>query len=1228
MTAKTVREVTLDDRYLVEEGLVYLNGTHALVRLPLDQARRDRRAGLRIGTFITGYPGSPLGGYDLALQRIKPLLDQYDIRQASAPNEEQAATALMGTQMLDNHPHSRYDGVVGIWYGKGPGVDRSGDALKHGNFAGTSQHGAVIVLSGDDHEAKSSTMPFQDDYAFMTAGIPVLYPGSVGEFLTLGLHAIALSRYSGCWVALKIVNTLADGGETVYVHPADPPIVLPELEINGRPFVKKTDFTFFPGKNIEQERHLFEDKHRAVIAYTRANGLNRIELRGPDDRIGIVTCGKSYADTRQALRDLGLDDAELRRRGIRLLRVGLTYPLDEQLVREFAQGLQEVIVVEEKRPFLEQQVKAALCGVGGVRVVGKHDEADRVLLPVQGGHDQDLLAERLGERLLPHLGAHAGVMRRLAELRAIRSRQYELFLHRTPNYCSGCPHNTSTRLLEGEVAWGSPGCHSFASIMEQPHKQIMAMTQYGGEGLPWIGLAPYTDREHIVQNVGDGSFFHSSYLNLRFLVAQNPNITLKILYNGFIANTGAQAPTGQKDIPELTRLLELEGVKHVALVTKEPERYRGVALGATTRVWPAEEIAAAQQYLREQGGVTVLIYDGMCANERRRQQKRGKLPTPNQFVVINEAVCEACGHCGELTNCMSLQRVETEFGPKTQVHQSSCNQDYSCLKGDCPSFVTVETAPGTGLARPLPPPLAADAVSEPADKVVLQGPYRIYIPGVGGTGVLTLNALLCYAAVMDGQHVLSYDQTGAAQKGGPVLSSLIIAPGPDTGGEATNGHAALEAPTNGATAPAPDGRRAQRWMWANKVGMGQADLYLALDLVGAVTPVNLDRCTAERTAALVNTSLTPTGEMVRNIFLTAPRDRMLATLAKYTRAADNLLLDANRLCEGLFGDHMLTNTFALGAAYQRGWLPLRAESIEAAIRLNGVQVEENLQAFRYGRLAVHDPERVERLVAPPPPTAAEEQHTRRARLRPADAAAYEALLARCAHLDPEAQRLLAIRVAELIAYQDARWAGAYVDFVLRVAAREQEATPGRTALTHAVIRYLFKLMAYKDEYEVARLHLHTGLQERIAEQFEQPLRRVYHLHPPLLRQLGLKRKLQLDAQWFDPALHLLYALRGLRGTPLDVFGRTAHRRLERRLIGWYARLVGEALARLSPATHAVAVELATLPDLIRGYEQIKERNIEAARQRAAELLERLRAPSATAGATATASLGGAPPAAQ
>jgi len=1165
----------------------------ALVRLALDVARRDRAAGLRTGVLVTGYPGSPISGLDLALAREAELAERHGVRLAPAASEERAATALMGSQMLDGFPHDRYDGVVGFWYGKGPGIDRSGDALKHGNFAGTSTHGAVVVLSGEDHEAKSSTMPFQEDYAFVSAGIPVLYPSSVEEFRTLGLHAVAMSRYSGCWVALKLVTALCDGGQSLQLVTDDPAIVLPELEIGGQPFAKRTDFTFFPGRNIDHERHLYRERHAAVLAYARANQLDQIVVRdtGPGggrsfDRVGLVAAGKSYADLRQALTDMGVSDETLRAHGIRLLKLALTYPLDPEIVTEFAAGLDEIVVVEEKRGVVESQVKEVLCGLAHpVRVLGKHDEHGAPLFPVEGGMDADRIAEVLGPRLAgwlamskPATSNGIGIGTRLGQIEGVRARRYQAIVRRTPNYCSGCPHSHSTRLPEGEIAWGSPGCHSFASVMEQPERRVEAMTQYGGEGLPWIGLAPFTDKPHMFQNVGDGSLWHSSYDNIRACVAAGVNITFKLLYNGTVANTGAQAAPGARSVPELARLLALEGVARIALVTKEPGRYRKLGLPSPVGVYPAKDVVAVQRELAAVPGVTVMLYDESCANERRRQQKRGKLERPSRYVLINERVCENCGDCGRVSNCMSLQKVDTEFGPKTQIHTSTCNQDYTCLQGDCPSFVTVDVAPGSGYTRRKTPGLDHDSLPEPDPERVapLAAPYRIYSPGVGGTGVLTANAILAVAATLDGLEVASFDQTGAAQKWGPVLSSLIVAPA-------------------GTALP------------ASKVGLGQADVLLGLDLVATVSPENLDRADPERTAAVVNATLFPTGEMVRDVWAVPDVDGMLAMLARHTRPDRTLAVPARELAEALFGDFMMTNMVVLGAAWQAGLLPISAASIEQAITMNGVGVEANLQAFRHGRAWVADQDTIRRAAAPAPNPAGTPEEIALAALSKGGRAAVERLRDRAATagLDETSRELLATRLADLADYQSPAYAGRYLDAVLAADARERAVDPERHEITHAVIRNLYKLLAYKDEYEVARLYLQPAFDASMRTTFANPRQVRYQLHPPLLRALGLDRKLSLRPAVARPAFRALRALRRLRGTPFDLFGYAKLRRTERELIGWYQDLVTRSLERLRPHNHDLVVALANLPDRIRGYEHIKLASAAATKTEAERLLDQL-----------------------
>jgi indolepyruvate ferredoxin oxidoreductase len=1185
----------IDDRLTAEEGTFYFSGMSMLVRLPLEQAERDREIGLQTGTLITGYPGSPLAGYDLQLAKATTLLADRRARFLPAGNEEQAVTALMGTQMLDDHPHSEYAGVTGFWYGKGPGVDRAGDALKHANFAGTSRCGAVVVLSGEDHEAKSSTMPFQQEYAFVSAGIPILYPSSVAEFRTLGLHAVALSRYSGCWAAMKLVSALCDSGETVTVRRDDVDIIVPSLCIEGIPFAKRADFSFYPGKNIEQERQLYRERHLAVLEYSRQNALNRIESKAPTDRVGIISAGKSAADVRQALADLGIDPSDLDGSGIALLTLGMIYPIDEQLICEFCDGLDELIVVEEKRPFIEDAVRAAAQQLPStVRIVGKLDEDGRPLFPVEGGMDSDLVASLLA-RCLSRRQPDVASSDRLRELETIAARDYEAFDARTPNFCSGCPHSTSTVLAEGQVAFGAPGCNCFNSVIEQPERHIDTMTQYGGEGLPWVGLAPFTDRPHLVQHVGDGAIYHSSYLNVRWAAATNTKMTFKILWNGVVANTGAQAPPGEHGLASLTRGLESEGVKRIVICSKDPKQYRRQRLGTGVQLRRADELVAVSQELAEVDGTTVLIYDESCANERRRRIKRGSLPRPTQFALINEDVCEACGDCGAKSNCMSLQKTETEFGPKTRIHESSCNQDFSCLQGECPSFVTVDVREGSGYRKPELPVLDVSELVDPPIGYSLAEPFHIYMPGVGGTGVLTLNALLAFAAMFDGHQVISYDQTGAAQKWGPVLSSLILLPEksltwPPLGGGVPQ-RASFDTPT----------------AYTNKVGLGRSDLYLVLDQVASVSPVNLGHCGSDRTAAVINTDLFPTGQMIRDSTFRLDTDDMVRAIERQTQTMETV--PARTIAEKLFGDYMVTNMVVTGAAYQAGLLPLSSTSIERAIVLNGVDVEANTLAFRFGRMWVQDPDRVRAKLDPPQADTATERLRRSDSLRPRHRRDYAALNAQVdeVRLPDETRRLLAVRLAELIEYQSPEWAHRYLDRVLVVAKEVHSRTPDELAIVDAVARNLYKVMAYKDEYEVARLFLRPEWRASVNATFEDAVKVSYNLHPPAARLLGRTRKVRVGP-WFTWAFRILRVGRRLRGTRLDPFALQRSRREERELIAWYENLLDTAMMALRPATASTVLAIAELPDLIRGYEHVKSGNAAAAHERALQLLGDLQRP--------------------
>nr|WP_256473453.1 indolepyruvate ferredoxin oxidoreductase family protein [Bradyrhizobium sp. 170] len=1159
---------SLDDRYALDEGRQFLTGNQALIRMLIEQMRADRAAGLRTRAFVTGYPGSPLGSIDLALQQAKNHLDAHGITHLPAQNEEFAASSLMGTQMLDEHPHPDVDGVVGYWYGKGPGLDRAGDALKHGNFAGTSQHGAVVLLSGEDHEAKSSTVPYQQEFAFEHHGIPVLYPANIQEFLDLGLHAAALSRFSGCWVALKLVGTLCDGGEVVRVKRNGIPVAKPELQISGKPFSKVANHRFFPVVNVETERKLYEERHAAVLAYGRANALNKIVASGPRDRIGILSAGKSWADTMQALEDLGIKE-DPAGAGVRLGKVGLLCPLDRDFIRQFAEGLATIIVVEEKRDFLERQVAAAAIGSTVVRVLGKHDENGDILFPVQGGLNSDLIAERLA-RVIPGFGQQI-----VGFAETSLPAAPEIRTKRTPNYCSGCPHNASTLLAPGQIAWGAPGCHLFAALMDKPQKRVEATTQLGGEGLPWIGLAPYTSRPHIVQNLGDGALFHSSYQNIRYAVTTGVNITFKILLNGVLANTGGQDPVSVTTVSDLLNHFALEKVAKIVLISKEPQRYKGVSFPPIVLKRPLEELESTMAELAAVPGVTIVVYDGMCANERRRRQKRGLLPPPSRFTFVNEDVCENCGDCGVKANCMSLQKVETEFGLKTQIHQSSCNQDQACIDGDCPSFVTVEVQPGVALKKPSSCEIDALMLTEPP-MVSLEHSYHIYIPGLGGTGVLTASAILAQAAALDGLEVKSYDQTGAAQKWGPVLSSLVLAP---------SGVVPL----------------------TNTVGRGKADLYLALDLLAANEPANLARCDVRRTKSVMNVSVLPNGEMIRDVRIQVPVDELCGTIAAATNGTDAITIDALQIAESLFGDHLMTNMVAIGSAYQAGWLPISAASIEAAIELNRTQAKANLHAFRAGRLWRCNLAALTRVMRPRPPVLSNRLDMHHNRIGQAKKA-WDAILNANPWLDPITNDLISKRFTDLANYQSLQYANNYANAILRVADAERAAM-GRSfdaSIVRTVARNLHRLMAYKDEYEVARLLTQPKFEDGLRDMFTGPVRINYNLQPPLARRAGVRRKMRLGP-WFRRAMIVLARLKFLRGTPLDPFGRLPSRREERELVDWYLGLLDQVLPKMHSENLLIAADILSLPNEIRGYERIKSESAATARARGRELLSTLAA---------------------
>jgi indolepyruvate ferredoxin oxidoreductase len=1147
----------LDAKYRITDGTVLITGIQALARVLLDQIRADRERGLRIAAFVSGYPGSPLGGFDQILERNAALLAEHDVRWVPGVNEDLAATAVWGSQQDNLAPLNNRDGVIGMWYGKAPGVDRSGDAFRHANLHGAGTNGGVVCAVGDDPQSKSSTLPSASEVALYDAGMPVLAPGTVQEVLDLGRHAYELSRYTGCWTGLKIVTSVADGFGSVDVAPGRIIPVLPELSFGGEPWRHVQRPTFFLPHTIELEAELYERRHAAARAYAAANGLNAVEVDPPDAWLTILSAGRTYREVRQALADLGLaSDAALCAAGIRLVRLGMIYPLEPGIARAAARGLEEILVVEEKRSFIERFLREYLYDQAErPRVVGKRDERDAPLIPADG----ELTADRLRPLLARRLD------RRLAAVLRVTGGRPQLTLLpagpvRTAAFCSGCPHSRSTVPGAGSPVGGGVGCHAMVMWLD---RGAVSYNQMGGEGAQWIGRAPFTDVPHFVQNVGDGTFFHSGSLAVRAAVSAGVTMTFKVLYNGVVAMTGGQDPAGQLDVPHLCQAMAAEGVARIIVVSEDPSRYRrSAALPRGTRVWPRDRLAEAERVLAGVTGVTVLVYDQACAAELRRLRKRGKAPERPQRVVINEAVCEGCGDCGVKSNCLSVYPVDTELGRKTQIDQASCNTDYACLDGDCPSFVTVQ-AP-TGRARePRPLPKLPADIAEPVQKAGIGGAggYGIVATGIGGTGVVLLNQVLATAAFLDGLQVTGLDQTGLSQKAGPVVSHLRL------------------------WRDVPQASSA--------VGEESADLLLALDLLVAADPRHLARATAGRTVTVASTSVVPTADMVRGDAAAPDVTALLAAVRDRTRPGELTSLDTITMATTLFGDGIAANLIALGAAYQAGALPLQASSIARAIELNGVAVERNLAAFRAGRLFVSDP------AALPAPRRAGELRRDTA---PDRLAAARDLAAQRGLEGPAGERAIGL-AADLTAYQNARLAGRYLDLVA-VAAQAETRAGGSGELADAVASAFYHLLAYKDEYEVARLHLLPEFGRALAEAVPGGHGVRYRLHPPLLRALGMRKKIAFPAPVIRPAFRVLRAMRHVRGTPADVFGHTAVRRTERRLAAGYEAEVRAMLAGLSAANHAAAVELARLPLAIRGYEQIKL----AAVERYEAELERLRPP--------------------
>ncbi len=1139
-------KVTLDDKYDLGQERVFLSGTQAVVRLALMQKARDRAAGLNTAGFVSGYRGSPLGGLDLQFMRASARLKEHDIVFQPGLNEDLAATSLWGSQQAELHGEGRYDGVFGIWYGKGPGVDRSGDALRHANFEGSSKHGGVVALMGDDHTCESSTTAHQSEFAFVDAMIPILNPAGIQEIVDYGLYGFALSRFAGVWTGIKCVK---DNVESTGVIESAPDRVRPVIP----------DFTMPPGGlNIRPGRHALEKEellHRwkrpAMLAFLRANGLDRLVNRGgPNPRLGIVSLGKSWLDTLGALDLLGIDEKRAADLGIRLYKVAVPWPLEPEGVNRFADGLETILVVEEKRSLVETQLKEQLYGRANAPVlIGKKDEHNNVLLPAWGALDATQIAVIIGRRILAYANDPeiAARLKRLEHAEAVLAETVDVG-HRAPHFCSGCPHNISTNVPEGSRAYAGIGCHTMVLWMD---RRTEGFTQMGGEGANWIGEAPFSKRDHVFQNLGDGTYGHSGILAIRAAAAAGVNITYKILYNDAVAMTGGQPVEGNLSVDKIARQVAAEGAKRVAVVTDDPHKY------PTNAEWPEgltihhrSALTEVQEELRGVKGLSILIYDQTCAAEKRRRRKRGTFPDPDKRVVINSLVCEGCGDCGVKSNCVSIQPLETEFGRKRTIEQSSCNKDYSCVEGFCPSFVTVHGArlkSGTGVANDRLPPVPEPTIARPTRT------QAVLITGVGGTGIVTVGAVLGMAAHLDALGAGIIDMAGLAQKGGAVAIHMRIGPSPDA-------------------------------IHAIRISAEEADTVLACDIVVAGSKKALAAIKPGESKVFVNLHETYPGDFTRAADFSLPTRRLRQAISERAGEGHAHFVEAERLASRLVGDAIATNMLMVGYAWQQGGLPISRASILEAIRLNGVEVEMNIAAFEWGRRAAFD----------------------------VSAAELAAGVKTEAHV-PTLADIVARRVAFLTDYQDSRYAARYEAAVARTAAAETRVVPGSTALATEVAHSLFKLMAIKDEYEVARLFTDGSFAKQLGEQFASWDRLEFNLAPPLLARRD-KRTGHLKKQTFGPwmmsAFRVLARLKGLRGTAFDLFGRTAERKWERQLLADYEATLEAIASQLTAANFDVALALVAYPRKIRGFGHVKQAQARAPLAERERLLKALADPKA------------------
>jgi len=1140
--------ITLDDKYVATKGRVYLSGTQALVRLPMTQMRRDKAAGLNTASLVSGYRGSPLGSYDQQLMSAKKYLHTNNVTFQPGLNEDLAATAIWGTQQVGLSRGANRDGVLGIMYGKGPGMDRSGDVLKHGNAAGTSAHGGVLAFAGDDHTCKSSSIPHQSDHAFMSALMPVLYPSSIHEFLEIGLLGIAMSRYSGCWIGMKFISETVETTSVI------------DLSKENRQFILPTDFELpagglnlrWPDAPLVQDERLQEYKGYAALAFARANQVDEIILDTPNARLGIVATGKAYEDAMQALSDLGITNAEVQTIGLRIYKVRMTWPLEPEGIRQFSEGLEEVLIIEERREIIENQIKQQLFNWRSdvrPRIVGKFDHEDKPFLSLSKGLTIGAVARAIADRLL-RLELPDGLREQISsKLQHLEDRQnqslnYNAPVTRLPHYCAGCPHNTSTRVPEGSVATAGIGCHFMAQWMD---RNTETFTHMGGEGVPWTAIGRYTDEKHRFANIGDGTYFHSGILAIRQSVSAKANITYKVLYNDAVAMTGGQPIDGILTPQQLTHQLYHERVAPIYLLTDKPENYRPQDLPPGVIIKHRDHIDAVMKEVREIEGCSAIVYEQTCAAELRRRRKRGTAETPNKRVIINPEVCEGCGDCSDQSNCIAIEPLETEFGRKRKINQSSCNLDFSCIKGFCPSFVTVHG----GRLKRHSSNAKPDVSGLPTPELpILDRPWNIGITGVGGSGILTIGAILGMAAHIEGKSPMVMDMAGLAQKGGAVMS-----------------HIRISTIDNPATAP--------------RIANGGADVLLAADSVVAASRDGISICDPERTNAVFNNKITPVSDFVRNPDFDFEKTNIEKSVESIIISKQHFH-NFTSIAMAITGDEISTNSLMLGYAWQCGLIPISAAAIEQAVSLNGVAVQSNLDAFNWGRLFAHDPAKITSQFSQTehPPTQDEMTID-------------ELIEQRCKHLTLYQNSKLADKYRETV--QNVR---SFVTLKLS-SSEDQEKVVRTIALNYS------KLLSYKDEYEVARLFSGTRFSDLVANKYEGNYKVKFNFAPPFLPGTapnGRPKKREFGAVTHK-ILGLLSNLKWTRGTALDVFGYTSERKSERALIKNFESDIDMVLNQIDDVSVALAIAILSLPDSIRGFGPVKEKSISEALQARQSLLK-------------------------